>query len=198
MNNQNFRKLIETIRSNFAIKDSKYWTVTLQDGESAVDNKHFNICITTYDGYNITIKPVFIARHRGCMNGYVQIPYYTHLSEWVQNNPSYDDMNYSTDLPVELTFFDELEQTFGWDHMHSYDADLLKSEAEQPEELVSGPVQVLEEARKVIAKFREKDDEIKMKLKQAHVDHIREELMMKTCHPRRIGVWVAQGFDPFP
>jgi len=57
---------------------------------------------------------------------------------------------------------------------------------------------VLEEARQVIAEFRAKDEEIKMTLKQAQLNTIREELMMKSCHPRRIGVWVSQEFDPFP
>ena len=176
-----------------AIKDPKYWDVKLQDGEVTINTTTENLCIETKDGYQITMKPM--SGYQAFINGYVKIPSHTHLMEWVRENPSYDDMNYYAALPVELTYFSLSERTFGWDHMHYYDADLYKSESTQLDKKISGPVQVLEEARQVIAEFRAKDGEIKMAIKHAEVDTIREELMMKTCHPRRIAAWAIQEFD---
>lgn len=199
MSNQIFYRNLETLKSWCAIDDNKYWNISLQDDETTVDtNSNLNLCIETCDGYGITIKPNFMGNVHGCINGYVRIPKHVHLMDWVRRNPSYDDMNYYADLPVELTFFDLLNSTFGWDHMHCYDADLFKLESQQPDKTVSGPVQVLEEARKVVAEFRAKDQDIKMALKHAEVGTIREELMMKTCHPHRIAAWTEQGFDPSP
>jgi hypothetical protein len=199
MSNQIFYRNLETLRSWCAIDDNKYWNITLQDDERTVNtSSNKNLCIENADGYGITMKPNFMGTYQGCINGYVKIPQDSQLMDWVQKHPSYDAMNDYADLPVEMTFFNLLDQTFGWDHFHCYDADLFKLESEQPDKLVSGPVQVLDEARQVIAEFRAKDEEIKMAMKEAQVNILREELMMKTCHPHRIAAWTEQGFDPFP
>jgi hypothetical protein len=187
------------MRVKCKIKESQYWDIILQDGEKAVNNSsNTNLSIETNDGYVITIKLHLIGSYRGCFNGYVRMPNHIHLAEWARKNPSYDDMNFHTELPVEFTYFNASDFTFGWDHMHCYDADLLKSESEQPGQIVSGPVQVLEEARQVIKEFRTKETEIKLSKKRAEINIIQNELMMKICHPRRIALWLEQGFDPFP
>ena len=196
MSNQIFIRNLLTMHAKCAIKDPKYWDVKLQGGEITINTTTENLCIETKDGYQITMKPM--SGYQGFINGYVKIPSHTHLMDWVRENPSYDEMNYYAALPVEMTFFSLSERTFGWDHMHYYDADLFKCESEQPDKKISGPVQVLDEARQVIAEFRAKDDEIKMEIRRAELDTISEELMMKSCHPRRIAAWTTQGFDPFP
>jgi NAD(P)H-flavin reductase len=107
-------------------------------------------------------------------------------------------MNYEVDLPVELTYFELSNLTYGWDHFHGHDADLFQSRDNQPDScIISGPVQVLDEARQIIKQFQAKNTMIMMELKHAQVESIREELMQKACHPRRIRAWVEQGFDPF-
>jgi hypothetical protein len=58
-----------------------------------------------------------------------------------------------------------------------------------------GPVQVLHDARNVVKAVE--IPEIRMYKKRKAIDGIREELMMKACHPKRITVWADKGFDPF-
>lgn len=198
MSNQIFNRNLEYIRSQCAIQDSKYWNISLQEDEFTVDtDSDSHLCIETTDGYGITMKPHFIRGYQGCINGYVQIPrHVSFLEEPGRANVTYDFINDFFDMPVEMTYYDN--DTCGWDHMHCYDADLLRPEFEQLDhKRVYGPVQVLEEARQVIAEFRAKDDDIKMSMKHAQINIIQEELMMKTCHPHRIATWASQGFDPF-
>jgi hypothetical protein len=193
MSNELLHKKLEAIESACDVKGRDYWDLILTNSESYIYTATPDFVIHTNDGYVITLK--FMPM--GYLNGYVNIPAYSHLASWVKDNASYDDMNHEISLPVELTYFNLSDLAFGWDHAHGWDANLYLSLTSQPTKTVSGPVQVLDEARNVIEKFREKDSLLKMELKQAQTDTIKEELMKTVCHPKRIAVWLAQGFEPF-
>jgi hypothetical protein len=204
MANEIFMRNLESVRSKCVIRDPEYWEITFKDNEMPMetDSGRFSgdatkLFIRTKDDYQIVIRPFLIANYRACFNGYVSIPIDSPLMEWVREHPSYDDMNYEVDTGVELTYFDLNERQFGWDHAHGHDADLLKSRASQANLIISGPVQVLDEARNLIEAFKEKERMLLMEKKHAEMEVIREELMMKACHPRRVATWTEQGFDPF-
>jgi hypothetical protein len=59
---------------------------------------------------------------------------------------------------------------------------------------------VLAEARGVVVAMMAKEHRMclqKMDAKREEMDTIREELMMKACHPRRIAAWCEAEFDAF-
>ena len=196
MSNEYLQKKLDIMRSVCAIKDPEYWDLSLQASEELVgESVKADISIRTKDDYTITLK--FMPM--GWINGYIRLPPAVHLASWIKTQPhySYDEMNYERNLPVELTYFELSDMTFGWDHAHGWDANLFIPMSSQPDKTVSGFVQVLDEARKVVDEFRAKESSIKMELKQQQTETIREELMKTACHPKRIAAWLAQGFDPF-
>lgn len=196
MSNEFLQKKLEVLRSVCAIKDPEYWDLSLQESEELVgESVKADISIRTKDDYTITLK--FMPM--GWINGYIRLAPAVHLASWIKTQPhySYDEMNYECNLPVELTYFELSDMTFGWDHAHGWDANLFIPMSSQPDKTVSGFVQVLDEARKVVEEFRAKESSIKMELKQQQTETIREELMKTACHPKRIAAWLAQGFDPF-
>jgi hypothetical protein len=98
---------------------------------------------------------------------------------------------------IELTYSYPKKVQYGWDHAHSYDANLGIPEVLQVQKKVSGPVQVLEEARSFISQVMTKENEIIRGKKRERMASIEEDLMKEAWHPRRVKAWVEQGFDPF-
>ena len=194
---------LQRMKQQCAIRDAKYWDVKLEEGEilTTCNEKFFSI--RTKDGFKIRIE--FMNRGFGPVffNGYVSLPSTPnlyHLTNWACDNPSYDYMNYEVDLNVEFTYCDETMLEYGWDHAHCWDADFGRPLSSQEEQHPSGPVQVLEEARGVITGMKVKEKRLilqKIDEKLEIMDTIREELMMETCHPRRVAAWAAAGYDPF-
>ena len=189
---------LERARAKCFIKDSQYWDIILNEDEKPVEiHSPTNFAISTNDGYIVKIVPDFMQGYRAKFNGYVTIPSDSHLMDWVRQHPRYDDMNVYAHLPVLLTYFNLYHRIFGWSHGGYDDADLYKSRESQSDKKVTGPVQILEEARGVIEAFKAKEIQIIMEKKHAQMEIIREQLMMKACHPRRMAMWQEQGFDPF-
>jgi hypothetical protein len=62
---------------------------------------------------------------------------------------------------------------------------------------VCGAAQMLEEARTIIKDVMRENAELARTKKCEMIKILREELMMKVCHPRRVAAWTAAGFDPF-
>jgi hypothetical protein len=190
-------------RYSVKIKDDEYWNMELEEGEITTGSDDNALFLRTKDGFGIRIVFKDWVIGPSFFNGYVSLPSTSavyHLRQWTQDNPGYDDMNYTLDLNVELTFSNERMKEYGWDHGHYFDADFGRPLASQLEKRASGPVQVLEEARAVIAAMKEFEEALRRQAidrKQAEMEVIREELMMKACHPRRIAAWAEQGFDPF-
>jgi len=60
-----------------------------------------------------------------------------------------------------------------------------------------GAAQLLEEARGIIKDVMRKNADIARTKKCEIVSMLREELMIKACHPKRITAWADQGFEPF-
>lgn len=191
-----FNDCLQRMKQRCVIQDPEYWDVQLIEGETPIapECDYETLTLTTKEGFLITIKQMVRGFGPIFFNGYVSIPSgLHHLRTWIHDNPSYDDMNYNLDIGVEFTDFNIRKLEYGWDHAHGWDADLGKPLASQNNKRVSGPVQVLEEARGVVRAIMSKE----MSDKRQEIELIREELMMKACHPKRIAVWTAAGFDPF-
>jgi len=204
MDNQ-FAFYLQQMKDRCVIKDADYWNVELKEGEITIKNNNRTLYLITEEGFGIRI----VFQYWGgplYFNGYVSLPSTSvvhHLTQWIIDNPGYDNMNYGLALNVELTYSNEKNEKmkeYGWDHAHYWDADFGKPLASQPHKHPSGPVQVLEEARAVIQAMKVFENSLRrqaMDRKQEEMEIIREELMMKACHPRRIALWAEQGFDPF-
>jgi len=197
---------IQRMKQQCVIQDAEYFDVKLEDGETVMECTGSAGLYEHRRQFLVRTKEDFIIRVTlnnwgGPMyfNGYVTVPSTLyHLTAWALDNPGYDDMNYAADLGVELTFCEGLE--YGWDHAHMWDASLGRSLASQPHKHASGPVQVLAEARGVIVAMMAAEHRMclqKMDAKREEMDTIREELMMKACHPRRIAAWCEVEFDAF-
>lgn len=191
---------LKNMKQKCAIQDDLYWNVVLEKGETPLAMQDpLVVRVRTEEGFTVTLRLMDRKPFMCCINGYVSLPPGLHLESWIQENPSYDDMNYHPDIPVpvELTYFrlDTLE--YGWDHGHSYDANLGFPLEQQLLKQVSGPVQVLDEARSFIRGIMTKENEILQHKKQEQMEVLREDLMKKAWHPKRIAMWVDQEFDPF-
>ena len=89
------------------------------------------------------------------------------------------------------------EDIYKWKKERYHDALMSFPLALQPNKRVSGPVQVMEEARDIIKTVMAAESELRMNKKREMTETIREELMMNACHPKRVAMWAEQGFDPF-
>jgi hypothetical protein len=56
---------------------------------------------------------------------------------------------------------------------------------------------MLDDARTIIKAIMTRNTDIIMDKKRQEMELIREELMIKACHPKRIAAWVEVGFDSF-
>jgi hypothetical protein len=64
---------------------------------------------------------------------------------------------------------------------------------EQPHKHASGPVQVLEEAMRIIHQLRRYETSKQQEAKARHVSIMEEELMQRVWHPSRVERWVEAG-----
>lgn len=193
-----FIRSLDNMKQACVIKDPSYWNVVLEEGETPlVIQDQWSVGVRTKEGFTIRLRFMDVKPYMCCINGYVSLPRGLHLESWIRENPSYDDMSYYVGTPMELTYFEFSTLEYGWDHAHSYDAKLDVPLAQQPEKQVSGPVQVLEEARSFIRGIMTKENEIIQGKKREQMGTIEEDLMKEALHPKRVEAWVEQEFDPF-
>ena len=181
----------------------EYWNVVLEEGESPLPSSggYTNtneVKLRTKEGFVITLRFMDMKPYMCNINGYLSLPRGLHLESWIKNNPYYEDLTYYLDLiTMELTSGSAEKLEYGWDHAHAYDAKLCVPMAQQLQKQVSGPVQVLEEARSFIRSIMAKEDNIIQEKKQEQMGILTEDLMKAAVHPKRVEAWVEQGFDPF-
>jgi len=165
------------------------------DLDTAVfDQKSFRI--STHDGYRIQIMKMNMSHiWPVCwFNGYFTIPSWKFvLCDLVERSPNYEDVQQILGNVVELTYGSGL--TFGWDHGHSHDLNFYHPPSNQNDRLISGPVQVLEEALQCIEHLRKYEQKILLQKKKNMTCTIYQELMEKTLHPNRVQQWVMAGMD---
>jgi len=193
-----FISSLENMKQKCVLQDPSYWDVVLEEGETPLETQdRSSVRVRTKEGFTIRLRFMDMKPYMCCINGYVSLPRGLHLESWIQENPSYDEMNYYVPVPAELTYFELDALEYGWDHAHAYDANLGVPLHQQPQKQVSGPVQVLEEARSFIRGIMTKENEIVQRKKQEQMEVLREDLMKEALHPRRVEAWVGQEFDPF-
>jgi hypothetical protein len=199
---ENFQKSLANMKRACLpeFQGPEYWNVVLEEGEtplSSVSNAT-EISLRTKEGFIIKIRLMDMKPYMCNINGYLSLPRGLHLESWLKDNPSYEDLNYHLyNMKVELTYGSAKDLEYGWDHAHAYDANLGVPMAQQFQKQVSGPVQVLEEARFLIRSIMDKENEILQKKKKEQMGVLEEDLMKMAVHPKRVESWVKQGFDPF-
>lgn len=208
-----FFQKIHEMRDMCIIKDAQYWNIefkkdekpteiikTMETMENKGETSYYQasdkeekdvLDIITDDGFTIRLRFLFDPPFRCHFNGYVTLPRHLHV-----NSSIIQEMDYM-DLKIDLTYWNKIESKYGWDHGHTWDAKLCVSQSSQGRKYVSGPVQVLEEARSFIDAIRTKHNEIIKEKKRLEMEMIREELMMNACHPRRMAKWIEHDFEPF-
>ena len=186
-----------------AIQDNRYWNVELEKGEvfDVIASRFGKLLVfSTKDGYKIDVR--FHTSHGAYFNGYVTIPEYIRAFG-MDPDQLYQYQGYGTGLVVWNHFNFSQEITFshqgiiGWDHHHSQDGNLFLPLADQTNKHITGPVQVMEEAREFIHEIKRLEEEMKKQKTRERMSRIEEELIQRTCHPQRIEKWLEQGFDPF-
>lgn len=184
------------------IRDGKYWDLAsvltedvVRDPDTLSDAGNRNtLRLVLRDGYEIRI--VFIQRmgmptH---FNGYVTIPSSAPFACDVLATSDYDGLQRTARLStVELTCAHGTK--IGWNHLHHGDADLGEWESVQPDTVISGPVQVFEEAVAVVNDLRRYEGRRQRWEKAWQVQVFKEELMQKAWHPTRVMAWVEAGLD---
>ena len=186
---------LRRMKASCAIQDNRYWKIELEKGDcfDIAASKFGKIMVfTTKDGFKIDLR--FQTGHAAYFNGYVTIPEYILAL-------GLDPHRWSTNIWNTIHFSQPItfshRGTVGWDHYHSYDGNLFQPLADQTNKHIIGPVQVMEEAREFIREIKRLEEEMKKQKIREHMSRIEEELIQRTCHPRRIGKWLEQGFDAF-
>ena len=167
------------------------WKLKLQNGEipviMACNIEGVTIC--AWNRFEIQIKKKWIRD-----DIYLQGRVYSHevLDLPVQSkNPPHREYGERRHYPVNFNCplrryhtAPNKQLCIGWIHEFDFDA----------ESRHTLPDQILEEARCIIKGIINHEMEKKGKF----MNRMREELMMKACHPKRVEEWIKAGFDPFP
>jgi hypothetical protein len=199
MESEEFDRSLERMKQACVIQDPCYWDVELEEGETPLAPLDpLSINLRTKEGFIVTVCLMDAKPFMCNLNCYVFLPRGLHMEPWIKENPSYEAMqDYLEMYDIELTYSYRKEVQYGWDHGHSYDANLGIPQVLQVQKKVSGPVQVLEEARSFIHQVMTKENEIIRGKKRERMASIEEDLIKKVLHPDRVKAWVEQGFDPF-
>ena len=172
---ETFHKNLRWMKQRYGVQNAD-WDVKLEDGDVVVapNCNSMSIRLCTKDGFMIEIG---ICPYSSQIMGYIEIPRSLHLFSWLEEN-AYD----KSMIPgIEINLYYKNSNIFQWGYSVR----------------VSDPVRLLGEARNVIRAVMSKETKIIIDKKRQEMDLMREELIMKSCHPKRIATWVEQGFDPF-
>jgi len=197
--NKTYQKNLFSMWERCRIRNTQYWDMTLQEGEEIISPPWEHECLNLYkDGFIIRID-----MHHGWspyhFKGSIQVSKHGHLDFFFGKNSS---INIPKQLPHVYSDIHCVKKTkyhlYHWSHGNiEVDADMSVSNVSQCMsgsdgiiKRISGPAQILEEARYII-------QYLKCNMKNNWVNRVREELMMKVCHPKRITKWIEQGFDSF-
>jgi hypothetical protein len=186
-----FVKNLRWMKEQCLINDAIYWNVELKEGEVpiAVECNDRSLQLRTKEGFLINID-IVNDYFRCFLKGSIELPSGSYLASWLYKHARYEALNVYVPFFKTNVLHWKDNNIYGWDHAsHAIDASLSTSSVDS-DKRISGPVQVLQEARQVITALMMKESELRM-----HI--MREELMMKTCHPKRVAAWTEQGFDPF-
>jgi len=185
-----FKKNLRWMKQQTIFKDDRYWDVKLEDGEIILSpNNDRTLRLQTKEGFliNINIENLYVSCH---LVGKIELPASLNFTSWIEKHAKFQALNCYVPY-LELEVLHKSNSIYRWDHgNYQFNANLALSKASQEGKPVSGPVQVLKEARDIIRAVMMVESKLRM-------DKIREDLMMKACHPKRIAIWVEAGFDPF-
>ena len=178
------------------IQDNRYWKLWLYPGEVfniAASVFGERLVFSTKDGFTIELQIETTAKR---FHG----PPWAYFMAFVTIPEYYLDLG--IDPQKNFRFHQELiyhyQRTFGWYHDHYYDGNLLlPMEDHVDHSVITGPVQVMEEAREFIREILRLEEEMKKQKTRERMSQIEEELIQKSCHPHRLEKWLEQGFDPF-
>jgi hypothetical protein len=91
--------------------------------------------------------------------------------------------------------YEKQTYTLRWSHDRIQDAIFSQPAVEQPDRLVSGPVQVFEEALRAITYLRLYESYRTRYEKARQTFFLEEELMQRVWHPKRVEAWILAGMD---
>lgn len=169
---------------------STNWT-----GDENYDEDGHSLHLEINDGYEV--KVLFMYEGPGSystrFNGYVKIPSWAPFTIDTANGNGYWGLQEVAEIGrVELTY--SYDSVVGWDHGHSWDAD-LSSATVKPYTSASGPVQVFEEAMSVVRDLRRYELRRQREVAAQRLTVFEEELMARAWHPKRVMAWVDAGVD---
>jgi len=188
---ETFRKNLHYMRDLSAIQDDPYWDLKLEEGETPIPSEHNSRTLKIQTKEDIMVQMGFNDYCTcGYIYGHIRLPSSFHITR--------EEVLSIMGSKVELDGLNmEQDDIYKWKKERYDDALMSFPLALQPNKRVSGPVQVMEEARGVIRAVMAAESELCMNKKREMTETIREELMMNACHPRRVAVWTEQEFDPF-
>ena len=190
---ETFRRNLKWMQQQCNIKNPEYWDLKLEKGETMMSPDWNLRCIQILNSdFVITIK-LEMGTSRRYLHTSVQVPHYFFIDKEEKG------------LPIDSEIHFRVQQNvYAWNYGHTHlDADLSLPVSTQfipgTDRLkqVSGPVQVMEDVRQMIHTLKSRESMLRGEKKYFMTQHIKEDLMMKTCHPKRIAQWVHQGFEPF-
>ena len=139
-------EVYEQMRHRCDIQDTEYWDVKLEEEEEMVPSEEcsfdsWSFCVRDKAGF---VTTVLFQKNDCFFRARITVPS-------TFGPPDFQEMPATVGSPYWTARSQPTEQLFvGWDHHGQGDARLSMPLATQPGKRVSGPVQVLDEARYVI------------------------------------------------
>lgn len=151
---------------------------------------YFEFC----DGFEVKMN--FLLDTKGfplCFMGFVRVPaWYPFTRNLLETKPFHRvfDVRTARRRTDRARYYEVY-----WTHDRVEDALLCQPAVEQPDRVVSGPVQVFQEAMDVIALLRVFEETQQRFEKVRQTFRLEEELIQRAWHPKRVKAWVEAGME---
>jgi hypothetical protein len=184
---------LKALRNKYPFQDSKLWDLSLQEGEGFIGfTTRRNRLSFSIHGFRVDIFATDEDNRIKRFSVYVQFPekYTCFIHEWLFTLHSVREKDlqnftiaYETRVREEFTF----RKTQSWDARRFFNTSRE----------YCGLEQVMDAARHFIQSVILKENRIGCKKAKQRLAVFEEELLAKSCHPRRMSQWLFNDFDPF-
>jgi len=184
---------LNTLRNKCPFQDSKLWDLTLQEGEGFIGfTTRRNKLSFSIHGFMVDICATDEDNRIKRFSVLIEFPekYTCFIHEWVFTLHSVREKDLQN---FTIEYEHRVREEFTFRKTQSWDARRIFNTSRE----YCGLKQVMEAARHFIQSVISKENIIGCKKAKQRLAVFEEELLAKSCHPRRVTQWVFNDFDPF-
>ena len=184
---------LNALRNKCPFQDSRLWDLSLQEGEGFTGSRR-NVLYFSIHGFMVEIFARLSdeENRNKRFSMYIEFPekFTCFIHEWVCTLHSVRDKdlkNFTIQYEHRIPEFTFRKEKQSWRAKQIFNTDRE----------YCGLEQVMDAARRFIQNVISKENRIGCKKAKQRLAVFEEELMVKSCHPRRMTRWVLNDFDPF-